>query len=67
MLDSLAEIYLFSGRFTNALTVIEAQLKIAPNSPRALVNKGGILIQLKQFEPALVMAFVAAATARIAA
>ena len=33
--------------------VTEAQLKVAPTSPRALVNKGGILIQLKQFEAAL--------------
>ena len=54
LLDSLTEIYLFTGRFTNALAVTEAQLKVAPTSPRALVNKGGILIQLKQFEAALV-------------
>lgn len=54
LLDSLTEIYLFSGRFTNALAVTEAQLKVAPTSPRALVNKGGILIQMKQFEAALV-------------
>lgn len=54
LLDSLTEIYLLSGRFTNALAVTEAQLKVAPTSPRALVNKGGILIQMKQFEAALV-------------
>ena len=54
LLDSLTEIYLLSGRFTNALTVTEAQLKVAPTSPRALVNKGGIHIQMKQFEAALV-------------
>jgi len=53
LMDSLTEIYLLSGRFTNALAVTEAQLKVAPTSPRALVNKGGILIQLKQFEAAL--------------
>lgn len=53
LLDALTEIYLFSGRFTNALALTEAQLKIAPTSPRALVNKGAIHIQLKQFEPAL--------------
>ncbi|MFM8471853.1 MAG: tetratricopeptide repeat protein [Limisphaerales bacterium] len=53
LLDSLTEIYLLSGRFTNALAVTEAQLKVAPTSPRALVNKGGILIQMKQFEAAL--------------
>ncbi|MEQ2009888.1 MAG: tetratricopeptide repeat protein, partial [Limisphaerales bacterium] len=54
LLDSLTEIYLLSGRFTNALSMTEAQLKVAPTSPRALVNKGGILIQMKQFEAALV-------------
>ncbi|KAF0174155.1 MAG: hypothetical protein FD161_3640 [Limisphaerales bacterium] len=54
LMDSLTEIYLLSGRFTNALAVTEAQLKVAPTSPRALVNKGGILITLKQFEAALV-------------
>ncbi len=53
LMDSLTEIYLLSGRFTNALAVTEAQLKVAPTYPRALVNKGGILIQLKQFEAAL--------------
>jgi len=53
LMDSLTEIYLLSGRFTNALAVTEAELKVAPTYPRALVNKGGILIQLKQFEAAL--------------
>ena len=53
LMDSLTEIYLLTGRFTNALAVTEAQLKVAPTSPRALVNKGGILIQMKQFEAAL--------------
>jgi len=53
LLDSLGEVYLFSGRFTNALAVTEAQLKVAPTNPRALVNKGGVLIQMKQFEAAL--------------
>lgn len=54
LLDSLTEIYLLSGRFTNALSLTEAQLKVAPTSPRALVNQGGILIQMKQFDAALV-------------
>lgn len=54
LLDTLTETYLFSGRFTNAMNLTETQLKIAPNSPRALVNKGGLLIQMKQFEAALV-------------
>lgn len=54
LLDSLTEIYLLSGRFTNALAITEAELKVAPASPRALVNKGGILIQMKQPEAALV-------------
>ncbi len=53
LLDSLTEIYLLSGRFTNALTYTDAQLKLAPTNPRALVNKGGLHIQLKQFEAAL--------------
>ena len=53
-LDALTETYLFSGRFTNAMTLTQAQLKIGPNSPRALVNQGGLFIQMKQFEAALV-------------
>ncbi len=53
LLDSLTEIYLLSGRFTNALATTELELKAAPDYPRALVNKGGLLIQLKQFEAAL--------------
>ncbi|NBV21333.1 MAG: tetratricopeptide repeat protein [Proteobacteria bacterium] len=53
LLDSLTELYLFTARFTNALALTDAQLKLAPTSPRALVNKGGILIQMKQYEAAL--------------
>lgn len=53
LMDSLTEIYLLSGRFTNALAVTEAQLKVAPTYPRALVNKGAIHIKLTQFEAAL--------------
>ncbi|MEN9572565.1 MAG: hypothetical protein RL514_420 [Verrucomicrobiota bacterium] len=53
LLDSLTELYLLSGRFTNALIYTDAQLKVAPTSARALVNKGGLHIQMKQFEAAL--------------
>lgn len=53
ILDTLIETYLYSGRFTNAMALTETQLKIAPTNPRGLVNKGGLLIQMKQFEAAL--------------
>ncbi len=53
LFDSLVEMYLASARFTNALALTEQELKVAPDYPRALVNKGGLFIQLKQFEAAL--------------
>lgn len=53
VLQMLAEIYLISGRFTNALPVVEEQLRLDPKNLRALLNLGGTLIQLQRFEPAL--------------
>ena len=53
VLQSLTEVYLMSGRYTNALAVIENQLRIAPKDSRALLNHGGMLIQLRRYDEAL--------------
>ena len=53
VLQTLSEIYLVSGRYTNALSVVEAQLRLDPKNLRALLNLGGTLIQLQRFEQAL--------------
>ena len=45
---------LFSRRFTNALGSVERELSLTPNNQRALLNKGAILVELKQYEKALV-------------
>lgn len=51
--ETLSQIYLQNGQFTNALTSLEHQLKLDPNNLKALFNKGALLIQLRQFEPAI--------------
>ena len=44
---------IFSRRFTNALVSVERELSLTPNNQRALLNKGAILVELKQYEKAL--------------
>lgn len=51
--ETLSQIYLQNGQFTNALAALEHQLKLDPNNMKALFNKGALLIQLRQFEPAI--------------
>ena len=51
---TLTKLNIFSRRFTNALVSVERELSLAPNNQRALLNKGAILVELKQYEKALV-------------
>lgn len=53
VLDALSQIYLLSGRFADALAAIDEQLRLAPDSVRALLNRGAAAIQLKDYAGAL--------------
>jgi tetratricopeptide (TPR) repeat protein len=51
--ETLSQIYLKAGQFTNALTALELQLKLDPNNTKALLNKGALHIQLKNYPQAI--------------
>lgn len=51
--EALAQIYLASGRLTNALAAVERQLRLDPENQRALLNKSALCIQLSRFEDAI--------------
>jgi tetratricopeptide (TPR) repeat protein len=51
--ETLFQLNLLSKRFTNALAAVEQQLKIDPNNTKALLNKGAICIQIKDYERAI--------------
>jgi tetratricopeptide (TPR) repeat protein len=51
--EALTQIYLLSGRPTNALATVERQLQINPDNGRALLNKSGLCIQLGRFAEAI--------------
>lgn len=53
LLETLAKAYLVSERFTNALAVVEQQLKLEPGSFRLLVNQGALNIRIKNYRDAL--------------
>jgi len=53
VLDTLVQVYLMSGRLTNALETVDALLATDPINPRALLNKAAICIQLGRFEQAI--------------
>lgn len=53
VLDALSQIYLLSGRFQEATATIDEQLRLAPDSVRALLNRGAAAIQLKDYAAAL--------------
>lgn len=38
--DTLADIYIQSGKLTNAVTILDRQLRVQPENPRALLNYG---------------------------
>lgn len=51
---TLTKLNIVSRRFTNALVSVERELSLTPNNQRALLNKGAILVELKQYAQALV-------------
>jgi tetratricopeptide (TPR) repeat protein len=53
LLSAASRAYLTYDYFTNALESIQAQLKIRPDEPNALLGKGIALFRLKQFQPAI--------------
>lgn len=52
-IEALAQIYMLTGRMTNALAATDRQLKINPDNPTALLNKAGFHIQFGQFKEAI--------------
>jgi len=54
MLPAIAsQMFMNFGHFTNALRLLDSQLKLNPGDPNALVNKGFVFLQLKRFEDAI--------------
>ncbi|MBI3877093.1 MAG: tetratricopeptide repeat protein, partial [Verrucomicrobia bacterium] len=53
VLDTLSQFYLLNGRLTNAASVLRAELEVAPDNPRALVNLAAIHNQQRDFAAAL--------------
>jgi tetratricopeptide (TPR) repeat protein len=51
--ETLSQIYIASGQFTNALEALDEQLRLEPNSLKALLNKGALHIQLNQYALAI--------------
>ena len=48
----LAQLYLDTGKYTNALETVQKQLQLAPENPKALFAKAVLQMQLGQFAPA---------------
>jgi tetratricopeptide (TPR) repeat protein len=53
LLAAAAQTYMNFGCYSNALWVIERQLKLNPNNPNALVNKGFACLQTSAFDKAI--------------
>jgi tetratricopeptide (TPR) repeat protein len=51
--ETLAQIYLQAGDFTNSLSALDQQLKLDPNNMKALFNHGALCIQLKRYPQAV--------------
>lgn len=51
--DTLVDIYLQLNRITNALSVLDRQLQVQPDSHRALINYGAINARLDKFAEAI--------------
>jgi tetratricopeptide (TPR) repeat protein len=54
--ESLARLYMVSGRLTNALESVDGQLQLNPTNVNALLNKSALHIQLRQFPAAIAAA-----------
>ena len=53
VLEALNQIYQATGRLTNALETLHAQLEIEPDNARALLNLAALHIQMKHYDAAL--------------
>jgi tetratricopeptide (TPR) repeat protein len=53
LLASITQVYMDHGCFSNALDLIEKEIKLMPDQPGVLVNKGFSLIQLKNYDQAI--------------
>src|SRR5206468_1462897 len=53
LLTLIARVYASYGMFSNALAATDKQLKLAPNSPEALLNKSAYCIELKEYAQAI--------------
>jgi tetratricopeptide (TPR) repeat protein len=53
LLASARDVYMTYGRFTNALEMIDQQLKLSPDNVELLATKGYLCIQTKDFEHAI--------------
>src|ERR1044071_523338 len=53
LLGTATQMYMNFGFYSNALDTIERQLKLAPDNPTTLVNKGVSLLQLNACEQAI--------------
>ena len=53
LLMTATGVYFENGSFTNALLTLDRLLKIAPDSPFALVNRGVVSMQLNAFDDAI--------------
>lgn len=53
LLETASQMYLNFGYFSNALPIINRQLQLAPENPRALVNKGYVCLQLQAYDQAI--------------
>ncbi|MCL5096673.1 MAG: tetratricopeptide repeat protein [Candidatus Omnitrophica bacterium] len=51
--ETASQIYLRNGLFTNALAALEEQLRMDPGNVKALLNKGALCIQIKDFKRAI--------------
>ena len=53
LLNAAAQAYLSHGLFTNALAVIDHKLRLTPDDPAWLFNRGYVSIQLKDYDDAI--------------
>ncbi len=53
LLTAVARAYMVHGLFTNALDVIDRELRHAPNDPAWLFNRGYVSFQLKAYDDAI--------------
>jgi tetratricopeptide (TPR) repeat protein len=53
LLATATQVYMKYGCYSNALTTIEQELKLAPTNMNALVNKGYACMQIGAFEQAI--------------